>query len=96
VITGPNLNKSPERVASFRAYARFVSVDPERNRYRFYSLTWQPILWGGGVLLRCWGRIGTRGRSSEVFYQDRSNAQQLVEHIIKRRLQRGYQVVDVC
>jgi predicted DNA-binding WGR domain protein len=95
VVTSPNLTRSPDNVASFQAYARFVSVDPARNRYRFYSLTWQPSLWGGGALIRTWGRIGTKGRTLETFHEDRGSTRALVEQIVKRRLQRGYQVVDV-
>ena len=45
-------------------YARFVSVDPTRNRARGYELRWQPALWGGVLLVRTWGRLGapTGGR----------------------------------
>ena len=80
--------------ARFQAYARLVSVDPVRNRFRFYTMTWQPTLWGGGALLRHWGRIGTKGRSLLTHYADRSSAQALIDHSVRRRLQRGYQVVD--
>jgi hypothetical protein len=53
-------NDAAEAISRFQAYARLVSVDPERNRFRYYSLTWQPGLWGGGALVRRWGRIGRR------------------------------------
>ena len=85
---------SVEAVAQFQAYARFVSVDSTKNRFRFYSLIWQPCLWGGGALLRSWGRIGAKGRSLQTFYQDRESAQTMVDQLIRRRLQRGYQVAD--
>ena len=81
-------------VTEFRAYARFVSVDPAKNRFRFYTLTWQPSLWGEGALLRSWDRIGAKGRSLQTFYQDRESAQALVDQLVRRRLPRGYQVVD--
>jgi len=83
-----------EKASAFRAYARFVSVEPEKNRFRFYSLTWQPSLWGGGVLIRSWGRIGSRGRSLETTYPDRQGAQELIDQMVRRRVQHGYQVVD--
>jgi hypothetical protein len=41
-----NDRDSDQAVAQFQAYVRFVSVDPARNRYRYYGLTWQPSLWG--------------------------------------------------
>ncbi len=36
----PNLRDSPQAIAGFHLYARFVSVDPTTNRSHFYSLTW--------------------------------------------------------
>jgi predicted DNA-binding WGR domain protein len=73
------------------AYARFVSVDPATNRLRFYSLSWQPMLFGGGMLIRTWG---STGRTLETVYEDRASAQAVVEQLVKRRLRRGYRVVD--
>ena len=89
------INQKPAGdLGQFKAYLRLVSVDAARNRFRFYSLSWHPMLWGGGALVRSWGRIGTKGRSLQVFYQDRGSAQQLVEQTVRRRLQHGYQLVD--
>lgn len=85
---------SEKLTASFRAFARFVSIDPARNRFRYYSLSWQPTLWGGGAVMRTWGRIGTRGRTLETFYDDRTSAQKLIDQLVRRRLQHGYSVVD--
>jgi predicted DNA-binding WGR domain protein len=82
--------KSTEDLGQFKAYLRLISVDPARNRFHYYSLAWQPGLWGDGALVRCWGRIGTKGRSVAVLFQHRNSAQQLIEAIVKRRLQRGY------
>jgi predicted DNA-binding WGR domain protein len=61
---------------------------------RFYLLSWQPDLDGSRVLVCTWGRIGTRGRSRVVFYPKQANAQDAITRIIKRRLQRGYQVTE--
>lgn len=58
--TGPLPHELPA-VVGFQQFARFVSLDPDENRQRFYTLTWQPLLWGGGALVRTWGRVGTRG-----------------------------------
>ena len=88
------VDESVDSLTQFQADARFISVDPAKNRFRFYALTWQPGLWGGGALIRTWGRIGTNGRSIETPYQDRASAQELVEQVVKRRLQHGYAVVD--
>ena len=81
-------------LARFRGRVRFVSVDPERNRARFYTLTWQPALWGGGAVVRAWGRLGSPGRTLTHFYLDRASAQARVERLIRRRLRRGYRVIE--
>ena len=82
--------------AAFRARVHLTSVDPARNRYRFYSLSWQPLLFGGGALIRSWGRIGTAGRTLAMAHPDRASAQPAIEQLLLRRLRRGYQVVEVC
>ncbi|MDP9373570.1 MAG: WGR domain-containing protein [Chloroflexota bacterium] len=81
-------------VARFRCRVRFVSLDPAKNRARFYTLTWQPALWGGGAVVRSWGRVGGSGRALTAFYPDRASAQASVERLIRRRLRRGYRVVE--
>jgi predicted DNA-binding WGR domain protein len=37
-------------------------VDPPRNMRRFYRLDMQPDLFDGVLLMKEWGRIGTRAR----------------------------------
>ena len=83
-----------EDVAQFRAYARFLSVDPTQDRARFYDLSWQPALWGGGALIRCWGRLGTQGQMRADFYPDRAAAQADIERTVRRRLAHGYRATD--
>lgn len=80
-------------VVAFREYARFVSRDPSENRQRFYVLSWQPSLFGGGVLMRTWGRIGSQGVSRTAPYPDRTSAQTTVERLVRRRLARHYELV---
>jgi predicted DNA-binding WGR domain protein len=82
-------------VAQFRAHLRLTSVDPARNRRRFYALTWQPTLWGEWALIHTWGRIGTAGRSKPVFYGDPAGAKEAVAQVIRRRLRRGYRAEAV-
>lgn len=91
--TGPLPHELPA-VVGFQQFARFVSLDPDENRQRFYTLTWQPLLWGGGALVRTWGRVGTRGLSKTAAFPDRASAQPLVERLIRRRLRRRYQLID--
>ncbi len=85
---------STEEATRFTCYVRFVSIDPERDRARFYALTWQPTLWGGGALVRHWGRLPGPGRSLVQLYPDRASAQAEIERLIARRLRRGYQATS--
>jgi predicted DNA-binding WGR domain protein len=89
VAAGPSI----AAVVRFDQYVRLLSLDPVRNRYRFYSLTWQPGLWGGGALVRAWGRLGTPGRSVTAFYPDRHAADSAIRALLRRRLRHGYRVV---
>jgi predicted DNA-binding WGR domain protein len=85
----------PPAVVGFRHYARFERIDPSQNCQRFYTLSWQPELWGGIALVRHWGRLGNQGSQRlEGSYPDRQSAQQLAARLIRRRLQRRYLLVD--
>ena len=83
-----------ETLVQFTDYIRFVSRDPAKNRNRFYLLSWQPTLDGSAALVCTWGRLGTRGRSRLLCAADQPDAQDIVARIIRRRMQRGYQVVE--
>jgi nicotinate-nucleotide pyrophosphorylase (carboxylating) len=52
----------PSEVAMVLAHLH--RIDPEANMARFYSIDALPTLFGESSVLRCWGRIGTRGRTS--------------------------------
>lgn len=81
-------------VVGFQQFARFERVDHAQNCERFYALTFQPLLWGGVALVRSWGRIGSSGsRLLEGTYADRQEAQPLAEKLVRRRLQRRYELV---
>ena len=80
-------------VVRFDQFVRLLSVDPDRNRYRFYALAWQPCLWGGGALVRSWGRLGTPGCALTTFYSDRVSAEVAIHRLLRRRLRHGYQFV---
>ena len=79
----------------FARAARFVSVDPAEQRFRFYELRLQPTLWGGVALVRAWGRLGAPGRWAAAEYPDREAAGPDVERAVRRRLGRGYRLVGV-
>ena len=82
-------------MVGFQQYARFERVDDAANAARFYTLAWQPDLWGDVALVRSWGRIGSQGsRRLEGSYPDRQSAQALAERLIRRRLKRRYALID--
>jgi predicted DNA-binding WGR domain protein len=83
------------RGVAFAHYARFVSVEPTKNRARFYELRLQATLWGGMALVRAWGRLGAPGRWKATEYPDRAAATPEVERAVGRRLARGYRLVGV-
>ena len=83
-----------EQIAQFTDYIRLVSRDPAKNRNRFYSLSWQPTLDGSTVLVGTWGRMHTHGRSRILCTADQPNTHDIVARIIRRRLQRGYEVAE--
>jgi predicted DNA-binding WGR domain protein len=84
-----------EELAQFHSYVYFTSIDPARNRYRFYTLTWQPGLLGEVSLVRSWGRLGGRGRFCSRVYNSSAEAQKEIARLIERRIKRGYRPVAV-
>jgi predicted DNA-binding WGR domain protein len=44
--------------------------------------------------MRTWGRIGTTGTSLAATFADRASAQPLIERLIRRRIQRRYELTD--
>jgi predicted DNA-binding WGR domain protein len=82
-----------EELSQFQYYIHFTSIDPAQNRYRFYTLTWQPGLWEEVSLVRSWGRIGRRGRCCVRIYASRADAQADIFRLIRHRLRRGYERV---
>ena len=89
-----NTDQPLESDLCFRRYVRLESIDPERNRFRFFLLRWQPTLWNGPALVRTWGRVGAAGRSRVVEVPDGSDPQETVRRVLRRRLRHGYRVVE--
>ncbi len=85
-----------EQIARFEQYVRFVSCDPEQNRQRFYLLCWQRSLHGECILVSTWGRLGTLGRSRVIRFPERLPVETSLQRLIRRRLRRGYQIIEWC
>lgn len=63
-------------------------IEPDRHMARFYSLTTERDLFGPVVLVRNWGRMGTRGEEMVEAFPDEGEAAQAALANAKRR--RGY------
>lgn len=66
------------------------SIDPEKNRFRFYSMAVQPDLFGQYYLIRTWGRIGSRGRCMPEIFNTYDEAIKSIDAIVKVRHNHGY------
>jgi len=67
-----------------------VRIAPDQNTARFYSVAFQQTLFGEVSVLRCWGRIGTRGRSMTVTYENAGQAGDACNKLESQKRRRGY------
>lgn len=65
-------------------------IDPSRNMSRFYRLDVVSDLFGGFLLMKQWGRIGTRGRVVAERHDSRAVAIHALHELAKRKKRRGY------
>ncbi len=64
-------------------------VDPARNMRRFYQLYIEPDLFGGSLLVKQWGRLGTQGRSVAERFDDQALAVAALQSQAERKRRRG-------
>ena len=75
------------------SYFRMESVDPERNRFRYYLTFLQPTLWDTWALVCRWGRIGEEPRGIQVNEcATRDEALQRAAEVIELRMRHRYVV----
>jgi len=65
-------------------------VDASRNMSRFWSACLQPSLFDEVLLVRNWGRIGSRGQERSYWYSTRQAALAAFEKITAAKRRRGY------
>ena len=73
---------------------RFIRINTEKNEARFYTLDFQPTLFGQVALVREWGRLGGGSKRRSDWFPTDVEAKAELERAVKRRLQRGYQRVE--
>ncbi len=65
-------------------------INPACNMRRFYALSIERDLFGNYLLVRRWGRIGTKGRMRVETFRAMENAEQRFETWKAAKLARGY------
>ncbi|MFT8932913.1 MAG: WGR domain-containing protein [Acetobacter syzygii] len=68
-------------------------IRAEHNEWRYYAMSIQPDLFGGALLMRRWGRIGTAGRLRLDQFPDEGAAANALAHHARQKLRRGYRVI---
>ena len=71
-------------------HSDLVRIVPAQNMARFYGITLQPTLFGEVAVVRCWGRIGSRGRTMAVTYPDTKRAAEAFAELERKKRRRGY------
>lgn len=64
--------------------------DASRNMARFYLLSVERSLFGDAVLVREWGRIGTRGQRRLDLYEHEEHAREALARLAASKRGRGY------
>jgi predicted DNA-binding WGR domain protein len=65
-------------------------VDPDTNAARFYALMIGHDLFGQVVLVRRWGRVGTRGRERSDPHENEAAAAAAMAKLAAAKRRRGY------
>lgn len=65
-------------------------IEPKANMRRFYRLEVMPDLFGGVVLVRNWGRIGSSGTEHRQWFAAPAEAEAERSHWHDLKTRRGY------
>ncbi|MCX2720960.1 WGR domain-containing protein [Roseibium salinum] len=68
-----------------------MRIDRSRNMARFYRLSIEPALFGGFVLHRSWGRLGTWGQTRLEHCADLAAARARKAELTAQKLRKGYE-----
>ncbi|SMD00147.1 WGR domain-containing protein [Rhizobium sp. RU36D] len=83
-----NLHPTPDRLLHLHR------CDLARNMARFYRLSIERDLFGGVIVLREWGRIGTRGQRLTEPCLHELDAQLRLLRLAQAKRRRGYVDID--
>ena len=65
-------------------------IDPTRNMSRFWAAWVEPTLFAEVLLVRNWGRIGTRGQRKSYWFCDQATAGVALAKLVAAKRRRGY------
>ena len=82
----------PVQLALFAEDASLCRICAERNEWRYYRVEVWPDLFGRGLLVRQWGRIGTEGRRRMDPHPDQGAALNALARILRAKQRRGYRL----
>jgi len=71
-----------------------TKINAEKNQRRFYSLHLAPDLFGGWVLVREWGRLGSGGTVRHDPFTTEQKAQLALDRIRESKVKTGYVIVN--
>lgn len=57
---------------------------------RFYIISIERSLFGDHAVVRCWGRIGSKGRSRIDLFAARDQARERMTRLVQAKMRRGY------
>jgi predicted DNA-binding WGR domain protein len=72
------------------ATVSLIRVRPDRNERRFYALAVDVDLFNCALLVRCWGRLGTSGRTRLEAQQSVPAALDVLATLERTKRRRGY------
>src|SRR5271167_3056028 len=81
----------PLQLPLFPDRAALIRVRPERNEAWFHHMEVWPDLFGRALLVRHWGRIGTKGRRRLDPHPDPGAAINALAALLRAKRRRGYQ-----
>lgn len=67
-----------------------VRIDPARRMQRYYRIEISPSLIGGWLMVREWGRLGSRGRTRRRHFETRAEAEAAMVRLEREKRRRGY------
>ncbi len=83
-----------DRQADWDTTALLHRINPAKNEARFYHVRIGPTLLDQHAVIRVWGRIGGHQRTMISPCQTDAEARTLADRLIRRRLKRGYTLVQ--